>query len=179
MCENADHYQDLPPATWSDQSKSCLRFVFDIFRRNSFSMDNNQQPPETLENILRVTRTQDSVLNAYYTDANGEVVTMTLYDISETDPTDILGDDVLGSGTASRGSERRDSAAYDDTKRFHFRPQPSQGSGHLDPERIQEKLRKLSTLYADESDVSSEDNESSDNDFDASKTTPYDARVRL
>ena len=42
------------------------------------------QTPETLENILRVTRTQESVLNAYYTDTNGEVVTMTLYDISET-----------------------------------------------------------------------------------------------
>jgi hypothetical protein len=44
----------------------------------------NTQTPETLENILRVTRTQESVLNAYYTDANGEVVTLTLYDISET-----------------------------------------------------------------------------------------------
>jgi hypothetical protein len=47
----------------------------------------NTQTPETLENILRVTRTQESVLNAYYTDANGEVVTLTLYDISETGKT--------------------------------------------------------------------------------------------
>jgi len=54
------------------------------------------QTPETLENILRVTRLQESVLNAYYTDNNGEVVTMTLYDITETDPTEILGDDVFG-----------------------------------------------------------------------------------
>ena len=88
------------------------------------------QPPETLENILRVTRTQESVLNAYYTDSNGEVVTMTLYDISETDPTDILGDDVLNSGAASRaGSERRDSSAsgsrFEESRRYHFRPHPS------------------------------------------------------
>jgi len=64
-------------------------------------------------------------LNAYYTDSNGEVVTMTLYDISETDPTDILGEDVLNSGMASRASERRDSSAsvkLDDTRRFHYRP---------------------------------------------------------
>lgn len=139
------------------------------------------QPPETLENILRVTRTQESILNAYYTDSNGEVVTMTLYDISETDPTDILGDDVLGSGAVSRGSERRDStvlAKVEDMKRYNFRPQPSYGSGQLDPERIQEKLRKLSTLYADESDVSTEENDSSDNDV-SDMTPEENSRIRL
>ena len=145
-------------------------------RRNSFSMEANQ-PPETLENILRVTRTQESVLNAYYTDSNGEVVTMTLYDISETDPTDILGDDVLNSGAASRaGSERRDSSAsgsrFEESRRYHFRPHPSHASGgQLDAQRVQEKLRKLSNMYSadDWFDVSTtptsmEDNDSSEND---------------
>jgi hypothetical protein len=42
-----------------------------LHRRNSISMES--QAPETLENILRVTRTQESVLNAYYTDASGQV----------------------------------------------------------------------------------------------------------
>jgi len=50
----------------------------------------NHHTPETLENILLVTRHQESILNAYYTDNDGEIVTMTLYDISETD---FMGDD--------------------------------------------------------------------------------------
>jgi hypothetical protein len=131
-------------------------------------MEGNQAP-ETLENILRVTRTQESVLNAYYTDANGEVVTMTLYDISETDPTDILGDDVLNSGVTSRASERRDSSAstkLDDGRRFHYRPHSGYSSGQLDPQRIEEKLRKLSNIYGhdDRYDSTTDDNESSDSD---------------
>lgn len=147
-------------------------------RRNSFSMEANQ-PPETLENILRVTRTQESVLNAYYTDSNGEVVTMTLYDISETDPTDILGDDVLNSGAASRaGSERRDSAAstsasrLEESRRYHFRSHASHSAGgQLDPQRVQEKLRKLSNMYTGDDvfddftpPTSNDENDSSEND---------------
>ena len=123
------------------------------------------QTPETLENILRVTRTQESVLNAYYTDTNGEVVTMTLYDISETDPTDILGDDVLGS---EAGAARRDSSAStSEVKRFNFRPNSESRGGQIDPEHIQKKLQHLSNYYADDSDdvtSSSEENNVSDND---------------
>ena len=158
-----------------------------FFRRNSFSMEANQ-PPETLENILRVTRTQESVLNAYYTDSNGEVVTMTLYDISETDPTDILGDDVLNSGAASRsGSERRDSstsARFEESRRYHFRGHQGHASGgQLDPQRVQEKLRKLSNMYAaddcfDDSTTptSMEDNDSSENDV--SENDDFDVRTQ-
>jgi hypothetical protein len=120
------------------------------------------QTPETLENILRVTRTQESVLNAYYTDKNGEVVTLTLYDISETDPTDILGDDVLGSEAGSGSTDRRGSNA--ELKRFNFRPSvhEMQRGGQIDPEHIQKKLQHLSNYYAEDSDVSTDDNSEND-----------------
>ena len=120
------------------------------------------QTPETLENILRVTRTQESVLNAYYTDKNGEVVTMTLYDISETDPTDILGDDVLGSEAGGGSNDRRGSNA--EMKRFNFRPAVHEMArgGQIDPDTIQQKLQNLSNYYAEDSDASTDDNSEND-----------------
>ena len=51
--------------------------------------------PETLENLIRMTQNQDSILQTYYTNDQGEVVTLSLYDISDTDPADILGNDVI------------------------------------------------------------------------------------
>ena len=42
--------------------------------------------PETLENLVRVTQNQESIFQAYYTNDSGEVVTMSVYDISTTDP---------------------------------------------------------------------------------------------
>ena len=47
--------------------------------------------PETLENLIRVTQQEKSEIQTYYTDDNGDVITLSVYDISETDPTDILG----------------------------------------------------------------------------------------
>merc|ERR1712193_66136 len=51
--------------------------------------------PETLENLVRVTQNQESIFQAYYTNDEGEVVTMSVYDISTTDPADILGNDII------------------------------------------------------------------------------------
>ena len=51
--------------------------------------------PETLENLIRVTQQEKSVIQTYYTDDNGDVITLSVYDISETDPSDILGQDIL------------------------------------------------------------------------------------
>ena len=51
--------------------------------------------PETLENLIRVTQQEKSVIQTYYTDDNGDVITLSVYDISETDPPDILGQDIL------------------------------------------------------------------------------------
>ena len=51
--------------------------------------------PETLENLVRVTQNQESIFQTYYTNDSGEVVTMSVYDISKTDPADILGNDII------------------------------------------------------------------------------------
>ncbi len=59
--------------------------------------------PETLENLVNVIKNQDSVIQTYYTDDNGEVVTLSLYDISATDPADILGMDVLNQHNDNAG----------------------------------------------------------------------------
>ena len=55
----------------------------------------SESSPETLENLIRVTQNQESVFQTYYTNNDGEVVTLSLYDISATDPADILGNDVI------------------------------------------------------------------------------------
>ena len=59
------------------------------------SYPESEGTPETLENLIRVTQNQDSILETFYTNDNGEVVTLSLYDISSTDPADILGNDVM------------------------------------------------------------------------------------
>ena len=51
--------------------------------------------PETLENLIHLTQNQGSILQTYYTNDEGKVVTLSLYDISDTDPADILGNDVM------------------------------------------------------------------------------------
>ena len=38
--------------------------------------------PETLENLIRVTQQEKSVIQTYYTDDNGDVITLSVYDIS-------------------------------------------------------------------------------------------------
>jgi len=50
---------------------------------------------QTLDNIRRVTDARDSFLNYRYRDENGDMIMVNLYDISDTDPADILGDDVV------------------------------------------------------------------------------------
>ena len=42
--------------------------------------------PETLENLVLVTQNQEPIFQNYYTNDSGEVVTMSVYDISTTDP---------------------------------------------------------------------------------------------
>ena len=50
---------------------------------------------QTLDNIRRVTDARDSFLNYRYRDENGDMIMVNLYDICDTDPADILGDDVV------------------------------------------------------------------------------------
>jgi len=57
--------------------------------------ESGENSPETLENLVRVTQNQESIFQAYYTNDDGEVVTMSVYDISTTDPADILGNDII------------------------------------------------------------------------------------
>ena len=57
------------------------------------SIISDESSPETLENLIRVTQNQESILQTYYTDDNGDVVTLSVYDISHTDPTEIIGID--------------------------------------------------------------------------------------
>ena len=59
------------------------------------NIEDYDSSPETLENLIRVTQQEKSVLQTYYTDENGDIVTLSVYDISETDPSDILGQDIL------------------------------------------------------------------------------------
>ena len=50
---------------------------------------------ETLGNIRRVTETHESVLGYSYRNDAGELVLVNIYDISDTDPVEIIGDDIL------------------------------------------------------------------------------------
>jgi len=79
------------------------------------------------------------------------------------------------------GGDRRDSSAsgkFEEVKRFQFRPQGmTQRGGQIDPQHIQEKLKNLSNFYADESDVSADENDTSDND-DILEVSPEDYEVR-
>ena len=70
--------------------------------------DDPESSPETLENLIRVTQNTDSIIQAYYTDDNGDVVTLSVYDISNTDPTDILGNDIIDRHEAELMEEHDD-----------------------------------------------------------------------
>lgn len=50
---------------------------------------------ETLGNIRRVTESRESVLGYSYRNDAGELVLVNIYDISDTDPVEIIGDDIL------------------------------------------------------------------------------------
>jgi len=48
---------------------------------------------ETLQNIVRMTRDKDSMFKTYFTDENGELVTVSMYEVD--DPVSLIGNDVL------------------------------------------------------------------------------------
>jgi len=52
-----------------------------------------EQPSETLQNIVGVTRETDAMFKTYYTDENGELVTVSMYNVE--DPVSLIGNDVL------------------------------------------------------------------------------------
>jgi len=68
-------------------------------RRGSFSdngsVSNGAQPSETLGNILHLAEARRAALSYCYTDEDGSVVAHTVYDVSGTDPVEILGDDIF------------------------------------------------------------------------------------
>ena len=49
-------------------------------------------PSETLQNIVRMTRDKDSMFKTYYTDENGELVTVSMFNVE--DPASLIGRDV-------------------------------------------------------------------------------------
>jgi hypothetical protein len=91
--------------------------------------------PETLENLVRVTQNQESIFQAYYTNDSGEVVTMSVYDISTTDPADILGNDIIAqneieqSNIAEFGVDSKLEAVSRELKKHRTRRRSLQISG--------------------------------------------------
>ena len=84
---------------------------------------------ETIDNIRRVTESQDACLGYYYTNEQGDVVTVNLYDISHTDPADILGSDI-----------------FDED---HSEPNALTGSrllGEVDPRDVEDRLRSVTDM---------------------------------
>jgi hypothetical protein len=96
-----------------------------FFRRQSVSslFTNESAGNETLDNIRRVTERTDSFLNYYYKDESGDLIMVNLYDISDTDPADILGDDVLEDDIMQQQFREEDLAAIDpnEVERYRMR----------------------------------------------------------
>ena len=67
-------------------SKKNLLYLLGQFSSKDSNAVEAEGSPETLENLVRVTQNQESIFQAYYTNDSGEVVTMSVYDISTTDP---------------------------------------------------------------------------------------------
>ena len=67
-------------------SKKYLLYLLGQFSSKDSNAMETEGSPETLENLVRVTQNQESIFQAYYTNDSGEVVTMSVYDISTTDP---------------------------------------------------------------------------------------------
>jgi hypothetical protein len=76
-------------------SKRYLLYLLGQFSSKDSNAMEAEGSPETLENLVRVTQNQESIFQTYYTNDSGEVVTMSVYDISTTDPADILGNDII------------------------------------------------------------------------------------
>ena len=60
---------------------------------NRMPSGGDEQPSETLQNIVGVTRDRDAMFKTYYTDENGELVTVSMYNVE--DPASLIGNDVL------------------------------------------------------------------------------------
>jgi len=87
---------------------------------------------QTLDNIRRVTDARDSFLNYRYRDENGDMIMVNLYDISDTDPADILGDDVVD--------------VYDDDQESHEQQHfnAEELVKMVDPEEVEEfRMRRM------------------------------------
>ena len=56
----------------------------------------NEEDPETSEtvdNIINITQSQDAALEYSYTTADGNAVTFSVFDVTERDAADIIGED--------------------------------------------------------------------------------------
>ena len=83
---------------------------------------------ETIDNIRRVTESQDACLGYYYTNEQGDLVTVNLYDISHTDPADILGSDIFDED--QEGSQANALSG-------------SRLLGEVDPRDVEDRLRSV------------------------------------
>ena len=86
---------------------------------NASSSRASESSPETLENLIRVTQNQESIFQTYYTNNDGELVTLSLYDISTTDPADILGNDIIAQHDHDEEFENFNEAVCEKLKRHH------------------------------------------------------------
>ena len=68
------------------RSKKILLYLLGQFSSKDSNAMEAEGSPETLENLVLVTQNQEPIFQNYYTNDSGEVVTMSVYDISTTDP---------------------------------------------------------------------------------------------
>ena len=105
-------------------------------RRNSFSSSSTGAPSETLDNIRRVTESTESCLGYYYKNDAGDLVLVNMYDISDTDPAELLGADLLDqpAGAAAALPAPSAGAEADFGAARHL--------GDVDPTEVEHRLRK-------------------------------------
>ena len=87
---------------------------------------------ETLSNILTIAEQQEAALSYYYTNEDGDIVTCSVYDVSNTDPADIVGDEFF-----------HDVREYDDDgvrPPFVLRGGDRVGDASLDPHEVHQQL---------------------------------------
>ena len=106
---------------------------------------NAESSHDTIDNIRRITENQEVAMGYYFETNDGEMVTFNVYDVTDTDAADIIGDDVF------RNAE--DGEADDD------RSDIGASSSVLDTRKVHDKLQRIVVLQDDNefSDCEEED----------------------
>ncbi len=67
----------------------------------------------TLNNILNITESQDAILSYCFHDEDGRIVTRSIFNISDTDPVDIVGQEVVMANPSLEEEESGAQQVYD------------------------------------------------------------------